>query len=178
VVFTGSSSITFWHGLGRDMAPLAVVNRGFGGSQIRDATWFAARLFPPPAPAAVVLSAGSNDLALFRSVDGVFADFERFVARVRALHGAVPVYFVSVNRAPVRRRLWAKFDDLNERVERWAARDADVRYIDASAALYGEDGVARDGMFGFDGLHMTGAGYAGWTSVIRPRLLADLGGAR
>jgi len=30
-VFTGSSSITFWGTLEQDMAPLPVINRGFGG---------------------------------------------------------------------------------------------------------------------------------------------------
>ena len=33
IVFTGSSSINFWKGLSHDMAPLNVLNRGFGGSQ-------------------------------------------------------------------------------------------------------------------------------------------------
>ena len=34
VVFTGSSSITQWDSLERDMAPLPVINRRFGGSRI------------------------------------------------------------------------------------------------------------------------------------------------
>jgi len=31
-------------------------------------------------------------------------------------------------------------------------------------------------LFLFDGLHLSEQGYALWTSVVRPRLLADLGG--
>jgi len=31
IVFTGSSSINFWNSLVHDMAPLNVINRGFGG---------------------------------------------------------------------------------------------------------------------------------------------------
>ena len=31
IVFVGSSSIRFWNTLGADMAPMLVLNRGFGG---------------------------------------------------------------------------------------------------------------------------------------------------
>jgi len=37
IVFTGSSSITFWDTLEQDTAPLPVINRGFGGSRIHQA---------------------------------------------------------------------------------------------------------------------------------------------
>ena len=36
ILFTGSSSIVYWKNLEEDMTPLAVLNRGFGGSQILD----------------------------------------------------------------------------------------------------------------------------------------------
>ena len=38
IVFTGSSSINFWKSLAHDMAPMNVVNRGFGGSQMAHVT--------------------------------------------------------------------------------------------------------------------------------------------
>jgi hypothetical protein len=38
IVFTGSSSINFWNSLIHDMAPLNVINRGFGGSQMAHVT--------------------------------------------------------------------------------------------------------------------------------------------
>jgi hypothetical protein len=40
IVFTGSSSVTFWKTLEQDMAPLPVINRGFGGSKIHQAGLF------------------------------------------------------------------------------------------------------------------------------------------
>lgn len=36
VLFFGSSSIRLWKSLQEDMAPLKVVNRGYGGAQLRD----------------------------------------------------------------------------------------------------------------------------------------------
>ena len=36
LLFVGSSSIRFWGELAEDMAPVPVINRGFGGSKIGD----------------------------------------------------------------------------------------------------------------------------------------------
>src|SRR3954451_16315089 len=41
VLFTGASSIRMWTTLAQDFPNHAVLNRGFGGSQIEDATYFA-----------------------------------------------------------------------------------------------------------------------------------------
>jgi lysophospholipase L1-like esterase len=177
VVFTGSSSITFWSTLPRDMAPLRAVNCGFGGSMIAHATHYLPRI-APVRPSAVVLSAGSNDVAWGKSAERVAADLDAFVARLHALHPGVPLYFVSINRAPSRRSSWGRFDAINAHARSLAARDPLVRYIDASAAIYDASGLAVPGTFGFDRLHMTPDGYRRWTRVIQPRLLADLPAAR
>ncbi len=175
VVFTGSSSITYWSSLETDMAPLRVVNRGFGGSMIRHAARYADRLIGASHPRAVVISAGSNDLALFFRVATLERDVRRFVAAVHAIDPAILVYFVSINRAPSRFLHWRRMAALEARVRAIAAQDPRVRYLDASGPLHDERGRPRFGLFGIDGLHMNERGYAGWTSVIRPRLLTDLG---
>ena len=58
IVFTSSSSITFWKTLERDMVPLAVINRGFGGSKIHQVAHYVDRIVIPYHPRAVVLFAG------------------------------------------------------------------------------------------------------------------------
>jgi len=55
IVFTGSSSITLWDTLEQDMAPLPVVNRGFGGSRIHQVVHYVDRIVVPYHPRAVVL---------------------------------------------------------------------------------------------------------------------------
>jgi hypothetical protein len=63
IVFTGSSSIKLWKDLAQDMAPLYVVNCGFGGSQMTHVTNYAAKIVTPYSPSAVVVYAGENDLS-------------------------------------------------------------------------------------------------------------------
>ena len=80
------------------MAPLPVINRGFGGSQLAHVVHFAERVVLRYRPRAVVLYAGDNDLdeRTGKSAEDVVRDFEAFVGLV---HGAVPdarIYYVSI----------------------------------------------------------------------------------
>jgi hypothetical protein len=89
IVFTGSSSITFWETLKKDMAPLPVLNRAFGGSRLRDVVYWAERAVIPYDPRAVVLFAGTNDLSGTKpkTSQEVFAGYLAFV---RVIHASLP----------------------------------------------------------------------------------------
>ena len=50
VLFIGSSTIRLWKTLAQDFPDQRVINRGFGGSQIVDATHFAERIIFPYEP--------------------------------------------------------------------------------------------------------------------------------
>src|SRR5262245_23633376 len=50
ILFTGSSSIRYWPALGRDMAPVPVLNRGFGGSHLSHVIDYAERIIIPYRP--------------------------------------------------------------------------------------------------------------------------------
>ena len=54
VVFIGSSTIARWKTLAQDFPNLPVLNRGFGGSEIVDATHFAGRIVFPYQPKLVL----------------------------------------------------------------------------------------------------------------------------
>src|SRR5688572_3579536 len=69
IVFTGSSTIRRWTTLASDFPDHHVLNRGFGGSQIVDATHFAERIVIPYAPRMVVLRAGGNDIHAGKSAE-------------------------------------------------------------------------------------------------------------
>jgi hypothetical protein len=60
VLFTGSSTIRLWKTLAQDFPEHRVINRGFGGSQIADATHFADHIIFPCEPRMIFLRAGGN----------------------------------------------------------------------------------------------------------------------
>ena len=63
IVFTGSSSFTLWSTMEQDLAPLPVLNRGFGGARMPDVLRYAGRIVLPYRPRAAVLFVGTNDIA-------------------------------------------------------------------------------------------------------------------
>ena len=63
----------------------------------------------------------------------------------------------------------------NQLIEARAETQPTLRFIDVSEAMLDEQGQPSGELFLADGLHMTTAGYELWTSIVRPRLAADLG---
>ncbi|REM12687.1 hypothetical protein DSI28_02855, partial [Mycobacterium tuberculosis] len=79
IEFIGSSSIRMWESLATDFPGQPVFNRGFGGSEVRDSTWYADRIVIPYAPCKVFFYAGDNDLNSGRSPAQVHDDVVAFV---------------------------------------------------------------------------------------------------
>lgn len=170
-LFVGSSSVRFWTSLQKDMAPLPVINRGFGGSEISDVDFYFDRTVAPYRPRAIVFYAGENDIAAGKSPDQVAADFARFMDLKTQALGATPVYFVSLKPSKLRFAQLDKQAQVNARVQAMARRRGDLRYIDVVAAML-QDGKPKD-IFRPDNLHMTPDGYAIWTRIIRPLLVEE-----
>jgi lysophospholipase L1-like esterase len=170
VVFVGSSSIRMWSTLADDFPGTRVLNRGFGGSRIADATRHAARIVLPYRPRLVVLYAGDNDLAEGRTPRQVLADVEAFVATVHRETQATPVVFVSIKPSPARAALLPAMREANALVRGYARRTRGVRYVDVFAPMLDADGAPRAELFGPDRLHMNSRGYALWTRIIAPEL--------
>jgi GDSL-like Lipase/Acylhydrolase family len=136
ILFTGSSSIRFWRTLERDMAPLQVLNRGFGGCHLAHVNHYIDRIVLPYFPCAIVLYAGENDLGSFgRKTPGVVLEqFKRFVATVHQKLPDTRVYFLAIKRTPWRRRRWAAMDEANRLVRDFAAGKKGVDFVDNSHA--------------------------------------------
>jgi lysophospholipase L1-like esterase len=179
IVFTGSSSIRMWKSLKEDMAPLPVLNRGFGGSQISHVNHFASRIVLPYQPSAVVLYAGDNDLAAGskKTPESVLGDFQRFVSIVHGAYPDTPVYFLAIKPSIRRWDRWSVMSEANRRIASFAAATESVFYVDVATRMLGESGEPRPELFIVDGLHMTGEGYALWTQILKP-VLASAAGTR
>ena len=81
VLFVGSSSFVYWKTLASDLAPLPVINRGFGGSQISDVNYWFDQVVAPYRPSVIVFYAGENDVDAGKSVEQIAADFDAFMTR-------------------------------------------------------------------------------------------------
>ena len=177
IVFTGSSSIRMWTTLAADMAPLAVLNRGFGGSQAHQALFFAPRIVLPYRPRGVVLYAGENDLEgrTGKTPEHVLAEVAAFADLLSREVPRARLYLLSVKPSPARRRRWPLMRRLNALLAAFAREDPRRAWVDIATPSFDSRGRRRRELYLEDGLHLSPAGYVLWTTVLRPRLTADLG---
>ncbi|MGE5152568.1 MAG: GDSL-type esterase/lipase family protein [Bdellovibrio bacteriovorus] len=175
IVFAGSSSIRLWSTLERDMAPLPVLNRGFGGAQTHQILHFAPRILLPYAPSALVLYSGENDLEA-RTKKTPERVLDEVAALVDLLSGEVPealVYLLAVKPSPARRTRWALARRLNALFAGFAQADGRCRFVDIATPAFDGRGHRRKDLYLADGLHLSPKGYELWTHLLRPQLLAD-----
>ena len=178
-VFVGSSSIRRWTTLAEDMAPVPVLNRGFGGSRIFDAVHWVDRLVVPHDPTVVVVFSGTNDLngEAPRSAGWVAARFDELIARLRALGCDAPVVYIAISPTPRREAHLAAVLETNAMIRARCEGADDLHFVDTASGLLDADGRPDPRWFTDDRLHLNAEGYAAWTARIRP-LVERLDAAR
>jgi len=167
VLFVGSSSIRMWSSLAADFPGRTVINRGFGGSRIADATYYADRLVAPYHPRAIVLYAGDNDLAEGCTPEQVRDAFAAFVRRARSLDARVPIAFIAIKPSMARKSLLSQIRQANALVREYAHGQKGIGYLDVFTPMLGTNGQPQPKWFGPDGLHMNRQGYRLWTGLVR-----------
>jgi lysophospholipase L1-like esterase len=175
IIFVGSSSIRFWDTLQRDMAPLPVLNRGFGGARISHVVHFVDRIVIKYQPRAVVLYAGDNDLDAGKSPEDVQRDFIAFVSCVQAALPDVRIYYLSMKPSRMRWTNWPLYEQANAQISAACIHNPQLSYIDVASPLLASGQPPTRDLFRFDGMHLSAKGYAIWTGIIRLRLQKDFG---
>lgn len=172
VIFYGSSSIRMWHdSLAKDMAPLPVLGRGFGGSTMIDALNYADRVVIPNRPRAIVLYEGDNDIGAFDVSPGRVTElFEAFAAKVHAAMPETQIYFLTIKPSPSRWDHWPRMNDANQMIRTVCDADPLLHYVDVASVMLDENGMPKNDIFREDMLHMNARGYALWTEIVRQAL--------
>ena len=173
VLFVGSSSIVMWKT--RDYFPeLKVINRGFGGSQIAEVSYFADRIVYPYKPKAIVFYAGDNDIAGGKTAQRVFEDYKKFVRSTHKKIPQTPIIFIGIKPSLNRWKLWDEMKEANMLIKDFSAGDENLFYFDSAAPLLGDDGRPQSELFKADQLHLSKEGYKLWTEQLRPIIKQSL----
>ncbi len=152
IEFIGSSSIRFWESLATDFPGQPVFNRGFGGSEVRDSTWYAGQIVVPYAPCKVFFYAGDNDLNSGRTLP------------------KTKVEYLSIKPSPSRAHLLPAINEANTLIKAALAKLPNTGFTDIYTPMLGADGQPDAKLFREDMLHMTPAGYAIWTRALAPKV--------
>lgn len=170
VLFVGASGIKLWTSLEKDFPNHRVINRGFGGSQIADVTYFADRIVVPYKPRLIVLQSGGNDINAGKTPEQVADDFKAFVAKVRTALPETRIVYFSMQPAPAR---WSQADKQkrgNQLIMDHIAAGKNMAYLNAWDAFVGPNGMPREELFVADKLHHNAEGYRVRADLVRPYL--------
>lgn len=174
ILFVGSSSFTFWKDVHDYFPGYAILNRGFGGSTLRDLIRYADSVIIPYQPKQIIIYCGENDLAdsVGTQPQQVLQRFQALMSIIRKTLGKkVPVVFVSIKPSPSRWKLEPAFVKTNELIKTWLGKDKRATYIDVHQAMLLPDGNVNPELFIKDNLHMNAKGYAIWQKIIGPVLM-------
>lgn len=172
ILFVGSSSIRLWTNAATSFPGYPTLNRGFGGSTLRDLLHYFDRLVLPYHPRAVVVYEGDNDLARGDSPASVASDFVEFLDRMERQLPGTPVILLAVKPSESRAELLEAQQNLNARLSAFAAHRGNVLFVDTFSPLLNDHGEPDPTFFNADRLHLNRRGYEVWA----PRIAAALQG--
>jgi len=173
-LFVGSSSIRFWRSLAKDFPGHAVINRGFGGSQISDVLLYPEEIVFPYKPKVIVFYCGGNDINAGKTPERVFNDFSQFAKLVREHLPGTKLYYIAIAPNPARFSQVPKVKEANRLIQDYCRQHpAETEFIDVFPLMLLPDGTPRPELFGPDRLHMSPAGYAVWTKIVRKQVFGE-----
>ena len=167
VLFVGSSSIKLWP-TRECFGEFAVLNRGFGGSQISEVNYFTERIVLRYEPRVIVFYAGDNDVAAGKTAQRVFDDYKKFVKLVHAGLPGTPIIYVGIKPSGSRWSLWPVMNEANMMIKDFSGKDDRLFYFDSATPLLDSAGKPNPAFFLKDQLHLNDKGYEVWTRLIRP----------
>lgn len=174
IVLTGSSSITRWNDRAvKDLAPLTVIPRGFGGSVMNDVLYYLDRIVLKYKPRAVLIYEGDNDTDVSRSIPktAILNQVSQIIART---HEALPetrIYLLSVKPSVRRWNVWQQAQDVSAGYRDIADKDPLVYSVDVATPFLDARGNVMTDIFVEDNLHHNELGTLIWGSTIRAALM-------
>lgn len=174
VLFYGSSSFRLWESLAVDMAPLAVVNRGFGGATLHDGAFYAKRVLAPVDYQALVLFF-ANDIYGNKN-DKTPEEMEVLVDHIvktsQKLRPEAVIYLLEITQTPMRKNLIAEWDAANAMLAQYAQQHDAVVFIPTRDLFVTAEETTKPSLFRGDGLHLNAEGYDLWRERVRQYLFA------
>lgn len=173
ILFVGSSSFRLWNDLQDYFPGYPIVKRGFGGSTLKDISFYFNDIIKPYHARQIVIYGGDNDFANDKTlpVDSVVKRFETLFVKIRTADIKVKVTYVSIKPSPSRKMLAPKFIETNNRILQFLKKQKNTLFVDVYHKMLNEQGYPMKNIFLPDSLHMNARGYAIWQKEIKPHLL-------
>jgi len=167
VLFVGSATIAGWD-IPRYFPEYKTVKRGFGGSLISEATYYADQLVIPAKPSTIVFYAGDNDAGYGMSPEMIANDFTTFTKKIHAALPSTHIVIFSIRPSIARWAVHEQVFEANKRIAAFAAADPLLHFVDMTPLLIGNDGQPIRDLLVTDLHHLNDAGFDKVTAKIKP----------
>lgn len=172
VLCLGSSSMRMWKTIHKDLSPVEIIHRGFGGSTMREVVAFG-RFFAKYNVGRIVIYEGDNDMMGSGTPEQFYRNCVEFVKVIRETNNETEFFFISPKPSVSRWKFKDKFIKGGELLKKMCAEDDKLHYIDVWTSMCDENKEVKKDIFLKDNLHMNSKGYKIWTDVVKPMLVKD-----
>lgn len=172
ILFIGSSSLRKWVALEDIFESYNAINRGFGGSTLKDAIYYNQDLMDHHEPRQVIIYSGENDIAEGNvSAAMVLSRFETLFSLIRQKAPGVPIGFISIKPSPSRAKYLPIVIESNSLIKKFLRSQRHTVFIDVFKKMLDKHQQMRPELFEPDMLHMNDAGYEIWIKAIKLHLI-------
>lgn len=167
IVFTGSSSIRYWHNLEKKFPQYQIVNSGFGGSKTSDLLIHSEELILKFNPKKVFIYEGDNDIYYKIKTKIILENIMKIIHRIKEKKPSTEIILIAAKPSIVRWNLRGRYKHLNEKLKKIADKDELIYFANVWHPMLKGKKVKKD-IFIKDGLHMNSKGYDIWYDVLKP----------
>lgn len=174
ILLIGSSSIRLWHDVEQIFASYPVLNRGLGGTVVKDFIQYADEIIFAYNPRQIIIYVGENDLGIGETfADTIFTHTKQLIQVIRQKLPEVPIAYLSIKPSPGRDYARAILQQTNELMRRYISTQKNMSYVDVYSKMIHRNGSYRSELFVQDKIHMTPAGYSIWAKTLKPYLVKN-----
>jgi lysophospholipase L1-like esterase len=180
LLFVGSSSIRRWNSIEADMAPYAVVKRGYGGAHYYDLIHYIDRLVKDKSAAKAVIIFVANDITGPSDWNKLHSDQtptevkKLFKAVTKKIHkqlgDEIPIFVIETTPTPARWHIWDQISTANDLIHEYSEKQANLNFISTRNEFFNERGFPDGKYFVKDSLHLSAIGYDLWEEIIKDAL--------
>jgi lysophospholipase L1-like esterase len=174
VLFVGSSSFRFWDHIEEDLAPVKVINNGFGGAKVPDVLHYKKELIYAYNPKKLVFFLGSNDISGAKNDKSPEELYDLYAKLALDVHQKFPycqIYILAITPTLARWDVWPEVKKANETIRSHSGRVDWVTFLDVGDSFISELGEPEWKYYKWDGTHLSRAGYDIWSKVLKDRLI-------
>ncbi len=174
IVATGSSSMKYWRRhIHKDLSPLTIIPRGFGGSNMNDVLYYLDELVLKHDPRAVMIYEGDNDVSQDVPGTTILETYTKAIGKIHAHDPNIRIYMISIKPSIDRASMWPRMREINAALKSMAESHENLLYVDVASSMLESDGSIMADIFVNDMLHLNQKGYQIWKDAIARVLLEN-----